>query len=92
MDGLADNFSVFFQLGNINRKKLFKLFEEDKRLMTQSIEKLKELHLALIIKNETDLVKLKKKILALRQIAGENAKAADAASFTGSEGFNKQGY
>lgn len=54
--------------------------------MTQSTEKLRELHLALIIKNETDLVKLKEKILELHQIADENAKAAAAASFAGSEG------
>lgn len=60
------------QKGNlkyINKKKFNQLFGTDELLLAQSTQKLDELHSSLIIKDETDLVKLKEEMQGYYQTA-----------------------
>lgn len=61
----------------INRKKLKDFYGTDERLLARSSKKISELQSAIIIKNENDLVKLKKKHPDLYQMAGERANRHD---------------
>lgn len=60
----------------INRKKLQDFYGTDERLLARSSEKISELQSALIIKDETDLVKLKNRYPNFYQMAGERANTA----------------
>lgn len=77
---LRDNwFLEQLEKGNlkyINRKKLKDFYGTDERLLARSSKKISELQSAIIIKNENDLVKLKKKHPDLYQMAGERANTA----------------